>query len=508
LHWLSSQGVTFSFDVEKTMADLRSKAPQWTTEAGDAAADSCAPVVHDVTRNDDADALVGTPIPNILESAQEASRYDYIGHVQREPFRGLSTRRPSRALGALTHAARRGLAPRWAWSDFLQADGRVRNSDRMVGIIAGRLANLPQGLLLEIARPVTDWLENVADRLYGDARLGLDRLWIRLIASLAAGAEAPRPRRRDRGWADEALNAPVGKLVNLLMNDPAKDGLQRGATFPIHWTTRVSQLLELPGDLKRQALVITAFQTNWLYTIDPAWTERVLLPAANDAGDDGDAFWDGVLWAGRLPSEELFPKLKSGLIIQAARPSSRRGHDTTLAAFLLAGWGGAKDEAPGRLVTGIELRETLIHADDGLRGRFIWQLSKWAKADESWRGQVMPFLRDVWPKQRALRTQTLSARLAEFAMTSGDLMPSIVELIVPRLVPTRGVIFGVLQTKAADGYPPRRHPKATLDLLWAILSEDPGMWPYGVEELLGILEQESATSADPRLSELRRRRER
>ncbi len=88
-------------------------------------------------------------------------------------------------------------------------------------------------------------------------------------------------------------------------------------------------------------------------------------------------------------------------------------------------------------------------------------------------------------------------------------MPEIVELIIPRLVPVRGVALNMLALKTeSEDYPPRRHPRAILDLLWAVLAEDPKLWPYRIEIVLSQLAQMPETSADPRLSELRRRRER
>lgn len=511
LHWLISGGVVFGFDFDEVSASLKATAPEWTTEVGDAAADSHAPVVFDVTRNESADRLMVTPIPEILKVAQAASQYDFIGHEQREPFRGLSTRRPSRALGALTHAAREENSVRWAWTEFLHADGRHKDSTRMIRVIAGRLERLPVDWLSEIAHPVTEWMESMAERLYADAGRELDGLWNRLITCLASKGSELRRHRRDRSWADEALNAPVGKLVNFLMKDPTKNGLALGARFPEHWTNRASQLLGLPGDLRRQALVMIAFQTVWLFAIDPAWTQWQLLPFSDDMGDDGDAFWGGVLWAARSPSPALFLKLKPALMARATNPRSQRGHDATLAGLLLAGWGGGpQDEEPGRLVTDIELREVLIHTDDELRGQFIWQLGRWASVqDGSWRKRVVPFFKSVWPKQRALRTPGLSARLTDLALASGDLLPEVVDLILPRVVPTRGAFLRMLATKAnSDDYPPRRHPRATLDLLWAVLAEDSSLWPYGSDEIIVQLEQQPETSGDPRLSELRRRRER
>ncbi len=45
-----------------------------------------------------------------------------------------------------------------------------------------------------------------------------------------------------------------------------------------------------------------------------------------------------------------------------------------------------------------------------------------------------------------------------------------------------------------------------LDLLWTILAEDATLWPYKIEETLDVLADAPETRADPRLSELRRRR--
>lgn len=510
LHWLSGQGVAFGFDLAAENAKLRVAAPDWTTQAGEEVADSRAPVVFDVTRDDSAEPLLKAPISEILTQAQDACTFYFRGHVQREPFRGLATRRPSRALGALTHIARQGQAPRWAWSEFLHADGRLKDKARTIGVIAGRLSRLPSMTLHDIAYPVSEWMERIAGRLYGDANQMLDCLWNKMIEALAAPDEKRR-RQPDRSWADEALNAPVGKLVNFLMKDPAKNGLKLSGGFPPHWTRRVGQLLGLPGNLRRQALVMVSFQFNWLFAIDPEWTERQLLTCVDNPGDDGDAFWGGVLWAAKMPTRDIFLKLKSGLLTRAVQPLQRRGHNSVIAGLLLAGWGGGPDdEQPARLVTDIELREILIHADDDLRGQLIWQLKQWSSAGNGrWRERVIPFLNHVWPKQRSLRTAKVSAHLADFALASGALMPDVVELIVLRLVPVRGPSLSMLSLQeASEDYPPRRHPRATLDLLWAVLAEDPALWPYKIETVLFHLSQMPETSADPRLSELRRRRER
>jgi hypothetical protein len=509
LHWLSQQGVVFSFDLDTEMAALKAAAPDWTTRAGDEAARSTAPVVRSVATDESADPLGEVPIADILTEAQSFGQFDFFEGVQRNPFRGLASSRPALALAALTYVGRRGEAPRRPWSDFLHAESRATDSLRMIQVICARLARLPTERLQEIAYPVTDWMLRIANRFYGDAEKALPRLWERLIETLGH-SDYDRRHQTNRSCADDALNAPVGKLVDFLLKDPTKNDLVAGAGFPAHWTERIDHLLDLPGNWRRHALVMITPRLGWLFSVDPAWCERKILPSADDLGDDGVAFWEGVLWTGQI-SRPLFVRLKSGLAKRAVQPHLSSGRSNVVAGLMLSGWGNeTESDLPDPLIADVEFREILIHANDEFRGQVIWNLERWSTPRAGrWRQRVLPFLKEVWPKQRALRTPHVSARLANFALASGDLMPMVVETISARLVPVRGAALHALTlNRDAESHPARIHPKATLDLLWAVLADDPRQWPYKTEDILEILAQTPETAPDARLSELRRRRER
>jgi len=189
--------------------------------------------------------------------------------------------------------------------------------------------------------------------------------------------------------------------------------------------------------------------------------------------------------------------------------SRRRAEANVVAGFLLIGWGSDPDaDPPAQLVTNAELRAILVEADDELRGQMLWHLQHWsADAEGKWRARLVPFLHDVWPNHRALRTPEMSTRLTDLAMETGDLFPQAVAAIVPRLVPVRGGMLREFRLRSGgNDHPARIYPAATLDLLWAILAEDVSLWPYKIEELLDLLSEAPETRADPRLSELRRRR--
>jgi hypothetical protein len=511
LHWLSTHGVTFSFDVTAEMARFQPSDPEWTPQIGDHVADSRAPEVYSVVTDTAPDAILDTPIPEILTAAHAASgRAEFFDPVERAPFRGLSEQRPLRALAALTFVARSGDVPIAAWSAFLYSDARLTDSTRMITLIGGRLCKLPPTLLQTIATPASEWMQRISHRLYGDAASTLPTLWERIVAALALGGEG-RPHRANESWADDALNSPVGRLTRLLMNDPMKADRQVGGGFPDIWKVRADQLLALRGDQRRHALVMLGNQYNWLFNVDPAWTQAALLSVIDADDADGDALWDGIFWAARMPSPALFQRIKTGLITRAGMTDQRRKSNEIIAGMLLSGWGGqAEAPEPERLITDVELREVLIHADDELRGQLLWHLGHWSNNVQTrWPERLIPFLRTVWPKQRALRNPSVSARLVDLALGSGDKMPAVVEIILRRLVPARSTsMHMMLATSNNSPHPAHQHPKALLDLLWAVLGEDPQQWPYKIEDTLALLSDDPETASDPRLSELRRRRQR
>lgn len=507
IYWLANHSVTFAFDVDAEMAALRQIAEEWSERSGSGAAESNAPVVRSIDTNADWRVLQQVGLGEILDRARQVSQPDFFDSVNYRPFSGLSEEKPARALAALSNATHKGDVPVSFWSAFLQAEKRKTDRPRLVRAIAGRLASLAPDALNSIAYPITEWLQSLGDRVFEEQTPILDCLWEPLIIALPLRHE-DRKHAVDSSWANDALNAPVGKLAGLLLKDPCTKGRELGQGFPEAWTTKLEQLLVLPGDMRRHALVMFGFQINWLFAIAPDWTEQHLLAMVADEGDDGDALWDGILWAARAPSRKLYEHVKPGLLSRAMSPMRRRAEANVIGAFLLVGWGGGTNaDPPDQLVSSAELREIIVDSDDDLRSQLLRHLEDWsAGAEGQWHNQIVPFLTDVWPYHRSVRTPEMSIRLVELAMASGDTFPQVVDAIVSRLVPVRGgTARGSILTSKAES-PATTFPAAMLDLLWAILAEDATLWPYKVEDILDTLSEAPETRADPRLSELRRRR--
>jgi hypothetical protein len=379
----------------------------------------------------------------------------------------------------------------------------------MVIVIAKRLARLSLGQLSNIAHLVAEWMVEMAERFYGDAAPALESLWNRLIEALSLGGADPRTRKPNHSWPDEALDAPVGNLFNFLMKDPAKNALNVGSGFPLHWRNRIDQLLGLPGRLRQQALVMISYQLNWLFNIDPIWCEGQVIKSATKDVDDSEAFWQGFFWAARSPSPELFLKLKAELIARTRKSDFIRNDSNVLSYILLEKWGNYEIESEEKhLITDVELREILIHADDEFRRQMLWHIGRLLAANDGiWQYRLIPFLKHVWPRQRALRNPVVSASLVDLALSSGNKMPDVVKVILPRLVPAKRALQRIsLPAKSAEDHPAKLYPIPMLDLLWAILAEDPALWPYKTHDIIDSLAEDPATRSDSRLSELRRRR--
>jgi hypothetical protein len=75
----------------------------------------------------------------------------------------------------------------------------------------------------------------------------LDVLWARVVTLIkrpdtSADSSVIRTNQQP-DWATDALNSPVGYLAQVLMGDPAINGLKAGSCFPDWWKARADELL-------------------------------------------------------------------------------------------------------------------------------------------------------------------------------------------------------------------------------------------------------------------------
>jgi hypothetical protein len=318
---------------------------------------------------------------------------------------------------------------------------------------------------------------------------------------------------REPDWTMEAINAPTGKVAQALFDDPRLNKLAAEAGLPAAWLEHVNSLLTLGADLRRHAIVIFFHRLNWLYAIDPSWTEDKLLSIFDGRDEqDREAAWGGFLWGSNVPNQKLYLRLKPKLLALAIKSiPSRRSFDEVISGIILAGWGSSDDKTGKRFISNEERRNLLLNADDEFRSHVLWQVQRWSDADETatserWSDLLPEFLEKVWPRQVAAKTPTISARLCDLAFSDQKKFPTLVDIILPLLTKINRDELRLPYLRESKLSVVDLYPEKALALLDVALPDNATAWPYGIEGVLQrIGEADNSLNTDERLITLKRR---
>ncbi|MBO9170022.1 SIR2 family protein [Rhizobium sp. L245/93] len=504
IRWLNAHGVVFSFDVNKTIASFATALKTESVPVDvEAAVENYQSNVFSIGSDTNSASLQGVPNKEILKTLVELEGIDFNARVDRDPFRGLVSNQPLRALSALSLGRKQMNVPFAPWAKFLRDAEREKDDLDFICLIVGRVLQLNSDQLLIILYPVSGWLERLSRRLYVEAPAEFETLWMRCVSAAGRLSEPESARYPDESWLDKALNSPVGSLTQALFNDPTTMRLKRNAGFPNAWKEKAETLMTLPGDMKRQALVLASYQlTSWFH-VDPTWTKRKLLPFQFDNGSDGDAFWDGFLWANHVPQKTLFHRMKKAITARVALQSNRQSTTDRLSEIILYIWLNWRS-AKRRPLSNDDLRQLLVLGGEAFAGKILWHFEGTLKRGGVPDRILIEFFVKAWPLQKAMKTEDLTRRLVNFAIHAGDSFPVVLPLVLKRVVPTVHFDAYTLANHLKDGIA-AKYPRELLELLVAILPIDTELWQYGVSTILDHLVADDRTRNDPRLRDLRRR---
>lgn len=513
IHWLRDHGCSFQFDFATEEERLRRQCPQWTPDRAQKIVDSLEGRAGWVRTETDFSALLHIPLEAVIDRAVELASERPNVLVENDPFSGLARNRPIRALGALASASRKGRNTDWAWTTFLSPDRRKSDSARLRCLVAGRVSKLPTEMFKRLIRPITDWCLSIDEYFWASGIVYFERLWSGSVSSLQgeSGQSAlVRKKSAAPDWATEALNSPAGKLAQLLVKMPAWKELKANGGMPPQWIVRANELLTLPNDGARYALVMLAFSLNWIFFVDPNWARQKILVELKSSGQNRDAVWSGFFWAAQIPSISLFLELKPHLLRLAVENSTlKRTHMQVFVGMLLGGWLSIHEETGVRTISNSEMKTLLANGTDELRGQILWQWQSWLRQGanrERLSRELVGFLGEVWPRQTKAKSPRVSARLCDLVFLDIQIFPTIVDLVVPLLAETEGehMFFptaGNTQESIFDKY-----PEKTLEVLWAVLPKDASLWPFDIEKTISRINSASTSiGKDPRLVEIRRR---
>jgi len=236
--------------------------------------------------------------------------------------------------------------------------------------------------------------------------------------------------------------------------------------------------------------------------------------SALEKGDESDrsAIWSGFFWAAKVPNQKLYVRLKPNLLAFAKQLGlPRRGYDEELAGIILAGWGSTHEETGERCISNAEMHDVLLSTDDEFRSHILWQVERWSKSEENeegekWSAMISKLLRDVWPRQKLVKTSKISARLCDLAFSNVERFPEIAEIVLPLLTTINRDYLMLPDLRETQDNIVDLYPYKTLALLHAVLPDNVAAWPYGIEGTLNrIGEANESLKSDERLIELNRK---
>ena len=489
LGWLMNQGCELGGETLDALPDLRSADPRWCPEWDKTADESSKGRLVSVSMEVDSDPsiIIDAPISQIIPLARQHTGRAFPEPYSRSPFNGLVEQRPVRAVAALTHEARQGDYPAefwrsalWMWPD--------ETRHRLSWLFGARLARLPLEIIVELRYDVFCWLRKHLPKLTSQdqprALSIFDALLEKLFTGGAEVEQSGEHQDRSRKTLNHAINTPVGKATELLLDLLNSQDPREESGVPLEIKSRLERLFGAPGEGADHAVCIAANRLRWLDYIDPEWVRTTIAPWFNLEHPASESAWNGFLYDNQLPRPELFSLMKSDFLNAIVHLAEwERLHE-----FLVLGcfWHQNNDA----YITFEETRQILQKTNDSGRAHSLWFFTRIVKENHVWRRFGKPFLERAWPKESRFQTEQTSHHFVNLAEWAGDFFPEVVQTILPYLVPISQDVSVYSLARQSDeemGGLPTQFPDATLMIIDKIIPDDPDHVPYNLDLLTEMI---------------------
>ena len=496
LGWLISQGCELGGETLDVLPDLRSADPRWCPEWDETAGESREGRLISIETDSDPSLIIDAPLGQIIPLARQHTGRTFSDPFDHRPFDGLVEQRPARAVAALTHAARRGDYPAEFWRSALREwpdEARYRLS----WLFGARLARLSPKIVVELRDSMFEWLRKHLPKLAAQdqprALSIFDELLEKLFTGEAEVEQGGECQDRSRKTLNRAINAPIGKATELLLDLLSSQGPREESGVPPEIKSRLERLFDAPGEGADHAVCIAANRLRWLDYIDPEWVRTTIAPWFDLEHPASEAAWNGFLYDNRLSKPELFSLIKSDFLAAIVRAVRWNWDDQLLQrlheSLVLGCFWHQNNDA---YITFEEARQALQKTNASGRSHSLWFFTRIVDENHAWRRFGKPFLEKAWPKESRFQTEQTSRQLVEIAERAGDFFPEVVRTILPYLVrifQDGDVLLNGLAERndgEVDGLP-TRFPDATLMLIDKIIPDDPDRMPYDLDLLTEMI---------------------
>ena len=488
LDWLINQGCDLGGETRSVLPSLRSADPRWHPEWAETADRSRDVRVRGVGTDSDPSPIIDAPISQIIPLARQHTGRAFPEPYDRRPFDGLVVQHPVRAVAALTHAARRGDYPAKFWRSTLR-EWPDEARHRLSSLFGARLARLPSETVVELRDDVFSWLQRHLPKLAAQdqprALSIFDVLLEKLFTDEAEVEQSGEHQDRSRKTLNHAINAPVGKATELLLDLLNSQDPREESGVPLEIKSKLERLFGAPGEGADHAVCIAAHRLRWLDYIDPEWVRTTIVPWFDLEHPASESAWNGFMYDNQLPKPELFSLIKSDFLKAIVHVAGRK----RLHEFLVLGCFWHQDN--DAYITFKETRQILQKTNASGRAHSLWSFTRIVEENHAWRRFGKLFLEKAWPREARFQTEQTSQHLVDLAERACAFFPEIVRTILPYLVPSSqdvgSVSFLARQSDEEMGGVPTQFPDATLMLIDKIIPDDPDQVPYDLDSLIEMV---------------------
>lgn len=397
---------------------------------------------------------------------------------------------------ALLEISQEGSWPVELWRVALQTWCEPKKAKRSWRFASQYVLDMPNEILLLLARNVSRWLDVVAKNGVCNYQVYLgicNRVLDLPISSSTGMTQNNRPIDQP---VTEAINHPIGHVAQALLSLLFGRGVDDGQGMPADVGPLLTRLCDTQSEAFRHGRVILASRLISLFRVDREWTCRNLMPLFNWSMNRSEAkgAWEGFLWSPRI-FPPLLTELKPYLLDTANHYSELGEHGQQYSTFLTYVGLQPLDDY------GLRDFQIAFQAlpQEGLQeaARALFQALDGAgeQREVYWDSRIRPLWRGAWPQDERLVSSNISNSFALLAIAAGGRFPQALGEVhgwLRALSQVNQIVRKLLDSKTCS-----RFPADALSLLDTIISTQ----TWAPRELGTCLDQ--IVVADPTLASSR-----
>ena len=421
-----------------------------------------------------------------------------------------------------------GLAEKGTWLDLRWAQAlRIwaqRGTDSKLlkeswQRVAPVLSKAPDSVIEKLSGSLSSWLSEVAqvfethqekfflliDRLLGlqyrdEAPPEKGVLLLQDNGKFPLGDEPPNDLIRP------AINHPIGHATRALLDWWYRKKPQNAEGIRDEVKPAFTRICKMQTEEFRHGRLILAAHLLSLFQVDEEWTQEHLIPLFDWQRSEAEAtvVWQGFLWSPRISLSLLFA-IKS-YFLKTVEYYGRLGKYSDQFADSLT-FVALDSLDSGDIFTKTELRDVTGKLPPKGLQTTVQTLSRalggaGEQRKEYWHNRIKPYLEQVWPQEKKIKTPEISDYFARLFIEAGDLFPEVMDKLHYWLQPLEDPYYVTYLLDRSELC--KKFPSEVLEFLGKVVSENMQGSVNELERCLDNIESSDAELAvDKRFIRLR-----